>query len=70
MNTVSLSIIVFLFLLASCKHDDVQPESCETAATVKDYTNLDGCGFVFVLDDGQVLEWTASKSTKATKTAK
>jgi len=56
MKIASLIMLSFLFLLTSCKHDDVQPESCGIPATVKDYTNLDGCGYVFVLDDGQVLQ--------------
>ncbi|HEY5825378.1 MAG TPA: hypothetical protein VIT44_13480 [Cyclobacteriaceae bacterium] len=55
MKIALLVMLSSLFLLTSCKHDDVQPESCGIAATVKDYSNLDGCGFVFVLDDGQVL---------------
>jgi hypothetical protein len=31
-------------------------EECNTPATVRDLTGLDGCGFVFELEDGNRLE--------------
>ena len=33
-----------------------QPQLCNHTGTVKDYTGLDGCGMVIVLDNGTVLE--------------
>ncbi len=56
MKIVVLIALSFLFALTTCNHEEVKPEACSIAATVKDYSNLDGCGFVFVLDDGQVLQ--------------
>jgi len=47
---------VLLILIIACKHDDVKPNDCQITATVKDLRGLDGCGFVFVLADGKVLE--------------
>ena len=32
------------------------PQECHTQATVKDLTGLDGCGLVFELEDGTILE--------------
>jgi hypothetical protein len=45
-------------LLVGCNDEThVQPESqCSTPATVRDFTGLDGCGFVFELNDGTYLE--------------
>jgi hypothetical protein len=46
-----------LAMLMGCNNDDVQPESqCSTPAIVRDLTGLDGCGFVFELNDGTYLE--------------
>ena len=38
-----------------CGPEDPEP-ACQTPATIKDLTGLDGCGFVLVLDNGQRLE--------------
>lgn len=47
-----VSVIVF-----SCADEDIdKKEGCSTPATVKDLTGLDGCGFVFELEDGTRLE--------------
>lgn len=50
---------LFIFLLigfsfAQC--DEKDSASCSTYATVKDLTGLDGCGFVFELENGSRLE--------------
>lgn len=42
------------FLFTQC--DDIQQSSCTTYATVRDLTGLDGCGFVFELEDGSRIE--------------
>lgn len=50
-------IFILLLLgisLAAC--DDKDSSSCLTRATVKDLAGLDGCGFVFELEDGSKLE--------------
>lgn len=48
---------VFLLGLGGCADDILSPgNSCSTPATVRDLTGLDGCGFVFELNDGTRLE--------------
>jgi len=46
-------LIIVTFLFISCSQS-----SCENAeaATIEDYTGLDGCGFVIKLQNGQTLE--------------
>lgn len=53
-----LAIFVILLLtLNSCTQAEEAPAAnCGTLATVKDLTGLDGCGFVFELDNGTRLE--------------
>jgi len=46
---------IFLVLVFMGCNDD-QPENCSTFATVRDLTGLDGCGWVFELQDGTRLE--------------
>lgn len=47
-------ILLTGFLFTQC--DDAHDSSCTTFATVSDLTGLDGCGFVFELEDGTRLE--------------
>ncbi|GEO05104.1 hypothetical protein AAE02nite_27680 [Adhaeribacter aerolatus] len=53
-----LAIFVILLLtLNSCTQaEDVPEANCGTLATVRNLTGLDGCGFVFELDNGTKLE--------------
>ena len=51
-----LASAAVLLLLWGCGEDDTR---CDTEATLEDYTGLDGCGFVLVLEDGQALEMGA-----------
>ncbi len=48
----------FLLIYTSCKKDvDITKVSnCTSAATVRDFTGLDGCGFIFELEDGTLLQ--------------
>lgn len=48
-------LVIVAFLLFSCDRS-----SCDNAqaATIEDYTGLDGCGLVIKLQDGTVLEPT------------
>jgi hypothetical protein len=56
MRKTTLAIAFFSFLF-SCKKEEVNTANkCNTFATVKDLTGLDGCGFVFELQDGTRLE--------------
>ncbi len=54
-------ILIFLFtlLLFSCKTEQKAkpgtPSSCNTVGTVKDFSTLDGCGFLIVLENGDKL---------------
>jgi len=56
-NPLMRSACIFLFVItvfAQCESDS--PEDCSTPATVRDLTGLDGCGWVFELEDGTRLE--------------
>lgn len=46
-------VVLMLVLFSGCKKDI---ESCSVPATVRDLTGLDGCGFVFELENGTRLE--------------
>lgn len=39
----------------ACQEEDTAP-ACTTLATVRDFTGLDGCGWVLALDDSTYLE--------------
>lgn len=49
----SLICVFALILLSNCNEGD---SSCTTSATVRDLTGLDGCRFIFELEDGTRLE--------------
>ena len=49
----NFAAIFILFFSLNCGDEET---SCEIKATLKDYASLDGCGFVLVLEDGEVLE--------------
>jgi hypothetical protein len=53
-----LGLILLLTLtFSSCKKEEgIQKAGCTTQATVRDLTGLDGCGFVFELENGTRLE--------------
>jgi hypothetical protein len=58
MKAVYISMISCLITL-SCADGDITPKednTCSTQATVKNYTGLDGCGYVLELNDGRILE--------------
>ena len=46
-----LSLIIFPVILFSCKKDG-NPDKNAVAATLYDYTGLDGCSWVVDLEDG------------------
>jgi len=52
---LSLLILTGLLFIISCEDKD-ETLDCDIKATLRDYTGLDGCGFVLVLDNGEVLE--------------
>jgi hypothetical protein len=47
---ISLALLIF-----SCE-DKEETLGCGKKATLKDFAGLDGCGFVLVLENGEVLE--------------
>ena len=51
-----LAFAILLLSLNSCTEKDLTAAACATPATIKDMRGLDGCGYVFVLDNGQKLE--------------
>lgn len=51
-----LIIISFLLVVLSCENDHLATSPCSTPATVRDLSGLDGCGYVFELNDGTRLE--------------
>lgn len=48
-------IALFLFVMALLAACDNETSSCAMHATVRDLRSLDGCGFVFELDDHTIL---------------
>jgi hypothetical protein len=58
---IFLGLLTLAVLAFSCKEEDILRGDCGTPATVRDLTGLDGCGYVFELEDGTRLiahwEW-------------
>jgi hypothetical protein len=54
-KTIKLFMCLALMAGSSCTEESITPE-CDTLATVRDLSGLDGCGFVFELEDGTRLE--------------
>ena len=50
-----LALLLMIVTLSQCSEEDIQ-KTCSTRATVRDLTGLDGCGFVFELEDGTRIE--------------
>jgi hypothetical protein len=51
----STLLLFSILVLISCQEEETSP-GCTVAATVRDLAGLDGCGFVFELEDGTRLE--------------
>jgi hypothetical protein len=51
----SALIALFLMTTLACENDNSLTGQCTIPATVRDLTDLDGCGFVFELEDGSRL---------------
>jgi hypothetical protein len=49
------ALLLLMLGLSRCSEEDLRMP-CSTQATVRDLTGLDGCGFVFELEDGTRLE--------------
>jgi len=50
-----ITLISILALLLSCKTKSVIAPACDTFGTAKDYSRLDGCGFLIELENGDLL---------------
>ena len=50
-----LVIFVFLFGCVASKNKAVEKMNCDTVGTVKDFSGLDGCGFLIELENGDLL---------------
>src|SRR5687768_5291017 len=53
-----LTLLFVSIVILNCSDDNIDwiNENCSTLATVRDLTGLDGCGFVFELENGVRLE--------------
>lgn len=51
MKIVTQSLL-FILALVACTEEEPLPKNCGTSATVRNLTGLDGCGYVFELNDG------------------
>lgn len=49
-------LVLILVIVSACSKETVKTSNCAVEATVRDLTGLDGCGFVFELNDGTRLE--------------
>jgi hypothetical protein len=56
MKTTPLLIILLIFFVFSCHKEDSIPPDGYQEVTLKNFTGLDGCGFLFVLKDNKRLE--------------
>jgi len=53
---MKITLLAFaLFLVLSCRKED-DTLLCDEKATLRDFTGVDGCSYVLVLDDEKVLE--------------
>jgi len=55
MKIILIALGMFLIFSTACSTEELNP-TCDITATVRDYTGLDGCGFVFVDMEGNVYE--------------
>lgn len=50
-------LMLFLFLLSGCEDEKISiSEECTYNAVVEDFSGLDGCGYLFKLDNGEYLQ--------------
>jgi hypothetical protein len=50
------AVLSCILALASCDNDNAPSKSCSTPVTVRNFSGLDGCGYVFELGDGTIIE--------------
>lgn len=55
MKTPIAALLFATLLFSRCSEEEIQ-KGCSTIATVRDLTGLDGCGYVFELENGTRLE--------------
>jgi hypothetical protein len=49
-------LICFYLFFVGCSESEITHHACTARATIRDLTGLDGCGFVFELDNGEKIE--------------
>lgn len=49
-------LVLILVIVSACSKEKITTSNCSVEATVRDLTGLDGCGYVFELNDGKKLE--------------
>lgn len=49
-------VLSVILTTVSCERDHTTPKECSTRAAVKNLSGVDGCGFVFQLHDGTIIE--------------
>jgi len=54
-NKTLLGLCFLVFFACKSKKEIISTENCNTIATVKDFTGLDGCGLMIVLENGDKL---------------
>jgi hypothetical protein len=69
-------IFILLAIQFSCREDykptaeEIKSENCATPARIKDLTGIDGCGYVFELNDGTRLNPICSNGEELKSSAK
>lgn len=57
MKNVLITTLIGIVLIIGCNTSNERPDAIESAV-LRDYTGLDGCGWVIELETGEVLEPT------------
>ena len=52
---MKIALLLFSLLVLSCKNED-DTLLCDEKATLRDFTGFDGCAYVLILDNEEVLE--------------
>ena len=48
--------VLFIFVVCEDEEEPLEEPLCNIKATLEDYSDLDGCGFVIMLKDSTILE--------------
>jgi hypothetical protein len=58
---ITIFVVLAISLLMQCSDSEIVPQidairQCATPATIRNFSGLDGCGYVLELSDGTILE--------------